>query len=410
MNFDRIEILIEQNRFDLAEIELKAILAQDPQNYNALYLFTSLAISAKSKEAKERLKAFMGIFPDDPIGFYLESRYLLQHDDVKGAYKSIQKALSFAPDDADFWAMNSLIELDLNKPEKALESAEKALELEAELTIGLNARSLALQRLGRTREAAESSAQALHQNPESSYSHYNQGMQDLENRNYDKAMQHFSEALRIDPNDEEAKDGLLMCIKANNVFFRSYLRYQFWISSLSDRNRWFVVIGFYFAFRFVRKASLEQPHLGFIFYPLLALMGLFALSTWLIDPISNSIMLLHPYGKHLVKKDDRISALAVMTALFSGIIVIAFAILFKNGDLFLPAIILFALSLIASNITNETKGNSLRNLSYGLIGLGLTAIAYDLLFSPGSVSFLSIIFLILFIPYQFYSNYMNLRS
>ena len=99
-----------------------------------------------------------------------------------------------------------------------------------------------------------------------------------------------------------------------------------------------------------------------------------------------------------------------MTALFSGIIVIVFAILFKNGDLFLPAIILFALSLIASNITNETKGNSLRNLSYGLIGLGLTAIAYDLLFSQGSVSFLSIIFLILFIPYQFYSNYMNLRS
>ena len=410
MNFDRIEILIEQRRFDLAEIDLKAILARDPQNYKALYLYTSLAISANSKEAKRRLEAFMGTFPDDSLAYYLKAQHELQRDEIKDAYGSIKKALSFEPDDADFWALNSLIELDLNKPQEALESAEKALEFEAELTMGLNARSLALQRLGRTLEAAESSAKALSLNPESSYSHYNQGMQDLENRKYQKAMQHFSEALRIDPNDAESREGLLMCIKANNVFFRAYLRYQFWISSLSDRNRWFVIIGFYFAFRFVRKASLEQPHLDFIFYPLLAVMGLFALSTWLIDSISNSLMLLHPYGKYLVKKEDRISALAVMGTLLAGLSLIAVAVISKNGDLFIPAIILFAISLISSNISNQTKGNGLRNLSYAMIALGFLAIVYGFLFSPNSVSFISIMFLILFVPYQFYSNYKNLRS
>ena len=68
-----------------------------------------------------------------------------------------------------------------------------------------------------------------------------------------KAMEHFREALRLDPEMEWARAGIVEAMKARNFVYRWMLAYFLWMARLDSRVRWGLVIG---------APGGEQPHLA----------------------------------------------------------------------------------------------------------------------------------------------------
>jgi len=405
-NLDRIYILIQQNRFELADRELKAILAKDPEHFEARYLSTMLSIQSEAKDADEKLASFMGLFPDEALSYQLQTLHLINKDREKSAYASIQKAISLDPLEAEYWALKSLLETDLTEFKAALKSADKALELDPSNTVALNARARALTSLGRSEEAQEMADQALYQNPESDYSHYNQGMLYLRRKEYQKAMEHFKEALRIDPNSEAAKEGMILCIKSSNIFFRYYLQYQFWMENLSQRNRWAFLIGFYFGFRILNNIAGSNPQLGWILIPILFAMGFFAISTWIIKPLSDGVLLLHTFGRQLINQNERLSAILVWSFLILGSSALVHHF-YSDFELSLDmGLILIGMSMAAGNLYRLESTRLLNQTSFGIIGLGSVLILLALINGESYFG----IFLILFLAFQFHTNYLYMRK
>jgi hypothetical protein len=128
-------------------------------------------------------------------------------------------------------------------------------------------------------------------------------------------MEHFREALRLDPQSGWAKAGILEAIKARNVVYRWMLAYFLWMGRLSTGAQWAVIIGAYFAQRFVRAALRAQPELGPVLWPLLVLYFAFVLMTWLAYPLFNLMLRLHPLGKHALSPEQRLGANVVGTCL-----------------------------------------------------------------------------------------------
>ena len=52
------------------------------------------------------------------------------------------------------------------------------------------------------------------------------------------ALEHFREALRLDPNLQYAQAGIVEALKARNPIYRWMLGYFLWMGRLSDRAKW----------------------------------------------------------------------------------------------------------------------------------------------------------------------------
>ncbi len=154
---------------------------------------------------------------------------------------------------------------------------------------------MALVKLGRRAEAGATIDTALRRDPEDALTHANQGWTLLHQGQPQKAMEHFREALRLEPNLEWARQGIVEALKARHWIYRQMLRYFLWMGRLSRRAQWGVIIG----------ALIAQNVLNSALPPALAPLGEilawclvgFAILTWTADPLFNLLLRLHPLGR-----------------------------------------------------------------------------------------------------------------
>ena len=130
----------------------------------------------------------------------------------------------------------------------------------------------------------------------------------LKKENIKKHSEHFREALKLDPNFTYAQSGMLEALKANNIFYRLFLQYSFWMGNLTAKYQWGVIIGFYIGFRLIRALAASNENLRPYLTPIIILLALIMFSTWIITPVSNLFLRFNKYGKHLLGKQDKISA------------------------------------------------------------------------------------------------------
>ena len=117
------------------------------------------------------------------------------------------------------------------------------------MPIAPNLRAMALVNLGRKREAAEAMRGTLAKDPQNAFSHANQGWTLLHQGDHAQGLEHFREALRIDPELDWAAAGTVEALKARHLLYRLMLRYFLWMSRLGGRARWGVILGVLFASR-----------------------------------------------------------------------------------------------------------------------------------------------------------------
>lgn len=302
--------LFELGRFSDAIAYFKTSLSESPEDFTSKYFIALCYLNmGRFSEAETIIGNLKSANPDDPDVFYLDAKAKFHLNSDKKALSLIDIAISMNPTDDIYFAQKADILLHLKEFEASLENADKSLSLNAKNAHALNVRANVLTKLNRKDEASSTVENILNENPEDDYSHANVGWVELENGNLKRALEHFKEALSINPNFEYARQGMSTALKSKNFLYRLYLKYSFWIAKQSSRNQWIFIIGIYLAYRFSVKL-LAGLGLTYIAIPLIVLYLLFALGSWLMEPLSNTILNFDSYGKYLLDNDEKKSGFA----------------------------------------------------------------------------------------------------
>jgi len=258
---------------------------------------------------------------------------------------------------------------------------------------------------------------ALHKSPEDPLAHTNKGWVAIENDNFDEAVTHFKEALRLSPTFEFAKTGLKEAIKGKNIFYRQILKFFLWTSKMNDKGRWQLIIGAYIIYRIILWAAESYPTIAPLLYPLIIFYLFFVFSSWIAQPFSNLFLRLHPLGKLALSDDEKFASNLVGTFLLIGLIfcVIYFATpisLINDIALLFGGWFIFMLIPLGGIFIMEEGSKARKYLAIytGLIGLsGLAYIAFGLILDIVVMPFIYAFALGIFF-YGWVANYLVMKA
>jgi len=310
----RASLLIQHRRYEDAQKELRQVLASEPNHpYAHALLGVSSTELGRHDEALEHVKTALGQQPENPYFLYLMGLIYTRKDNLTEATKFVMNAISFDPQNADYFGLLAMIKLDEKKWEDALTYANRGLQADPENLICLNSRSTALLKLDRKEESYQTIKEALHNDPHNSHTHSNLGWGLLEQGEHSKALESFREALKLDPENNHAKAGLVEALKARYWFYRVFLQYVFWMTNKNAKYQWVFVIGLWFGIRILNSISESNPALAPFITPIIYLYSAFAVSTWVVTPLSNLFLRLNVYGRYALTRDQ------IKASTFTGI-------------------------------------------------------------------------------------------
>lgn len=412
IHLERAKILIQQRRVDDAQKELMLALADQPDHGETLYLL-AYCFNAKhnTPEALNFIGKAIALQPDNDLYYYLFSRILFDADKLVEAQDKIDHAIELNPFDADYFGVAALIRLNRKEYQSALEKANEGLQIDPENQTCLNTRSTSLVKLNKKAEAFSTIQTALEKDPGNSYTHANYGWGLLEKGDHKKALIHFRESLKLKPDNEYAQSGMVQALKAKYWIYRMFLKYAFWIGNMKGKLQWALIIGFYLGIRLLSTVAQQSPELRKIILPIIILYAVFAISTWIISPLFNIMLLLNPYGRYALKKDERRASYFTGSGLLVALIGLLLYLLLQN-ELYL-LITGYGVTMmipLASMFHRGRKNKDALKIYAGVMaGTGLIAIYTS--FSTGELfNTFSTIYLIAFIAYQWIANALVSRS
>jgi len=364
------EILLETNRQAEAEKKIRQALSQNPEDPDALVVLVRCLLQQdKYAEALQPAQRAVSLRADDPHTLFVLGYAQMYNNQLKQARETVQAALKLAPDAAELYQLMAQLELVEERWELALYNVEKGLERDPENEALVNLRVIALVKLNRTAEAADTVGFALHKNPENTFAHASKGWVAVEKGDYAAAEKAFLEALRLDPTNAYATDGLKEAIKAKNLLYRIVLRYFLWMGKLTSGNKWLVIIGAYVGFRIVRATAKNYPDLQIFLMPLIVLYILFVFSSWIAGPVSNLVLRLHPLGKHALTDDEKQGSTLVGLCFGVGLLSLVAGVLTVTVAPIAAGIVLLVLTIPIGGMYSTTPNRSARKTLTWYAGL-----------------------------------------
>ncbi|MBX2923124.1 MAG: tetratricopeptide repeat protein [Chitinophagaceae bacterium] len=407
----RAEILLQQRKLDEAGKLLKDVLSKDPANIRVLAMLAEIKLHQdQHDEAELLINNAIGLSPDTPWLYFIKARVNINREDYDEAENNLKNAITLNPAEADFFSLWASVNLTRKKYDRALELADEALQRDPENILGLNIRSTALLKLNRKEESFHTIEGALAEDPYNAYTHANYGWSLLEKGEHKKALEHFREALRINPHFEYARSGMAEALKARYWLYKLFLKYAFWIGNLTARYQWAVIIGLYVAFRFLNALAENNEALRPYLMPLIIAFAIFAFSTWIITPVSNLFLRFNAFGKYLLDKNEiRSSNLVAVSFL---VFVAGTVVYLVTNDIrwMAPAFFGFAMMIPLGVLFSFTKNKKIM-LAYtaGLALAGMGGIVTT--FNTGEIySVPATLFIIGFVAFQWLANYLRIRE
>ncbi len=357
VHFQRGSLLYHQGRYAEAVGELRQQLGQDAQDPLAHGLLgLCLAEQEKYDEATHHAQQAIVVAPDHAFGHYALAQVMLHRNRFEQAEQAIREAIRCNPYDADYFAVLASLHLHASRWREALAAADQGLAIEPEHPLSTNLRAQALVKLGDRRAASATMDQALARRPDDPYTHANQGWTLLHQGQPHQAIEHFREALRLAPDFEWAREGIVEALKARNIVYRWMLAYFLWMARLQPGVRWALVIGALFGNRVIRQLAASNPQLAPALHTLLFAYFGFVLMTWLAYPLFNLLLRLHPLGRHALSQDQRRGANVLAASLAATLACLVAAIVTGQGLLYYGTVLLTLLALPASAIYLCSRG------------------------------------------------------
>lgn len=302
----RAELLLQQSRHAEAEKEATLALAENSENAQAHAVLALCRMGlGRSSEAVESARRAIGLSPEEPYFHYVHGVVLHDMDRFDDAMQAANAAITLDPADANWYSLRASVHLAKGDWKAALADADAGLALDAE-NVGLaNLRSIALLQLGRRSEAAIATEGVLNRSPENAMSHANQGWRCLHENDPRRAQEHFREALRLEPDLEFARRGMLEALKARNPIYRVMLAYFLWMGRQSSRIQWAFIIFTIVVVRIVRQAAMANPSLGLVLWPLVVLFYAFIYLSWTAQPVFNLLLRFDRFGRYVLSREER---------------------------------------------------------------------------------------------------------
>ena len=226
---DRALVLFGLGDYSRAKAELIKYLSIDPQDALAHSLI-ALCFSnlADDKNAISYAKEALQHDAASDYSHYALAYCLYSAGMNHKALTSIDEAIKLSPEDAEYWALKSDITLAMSHAgitaKQALEFADSGLTFDPASQHCHSARARALFALKRTAEAKVELERSLQQSPLSDDLHTLRAWTLMEGGNIEKAKSAYEEALRLNPNSESARLGLLSSLRGKHILYRLLLK------------------------------------------------------------------------------------------------------------------------------------------------------------------------------------------
>lgn len=402
-NLERGIQLFEIGRYQDAIPYFQTALAEDIDNSNAKYfLAQAFFLNNDLDKALTLALELRAEMPNWPSLYFLLSQIYLHQDNIKEAEEHIDKSIELNPESENAFGQKAYIQIHKKKFEAALNFANEGLRINPKSNFCLNARTMALTKLNRKEEAKVTIENLLEDDPEDAHSHANVGWSYLEHNDTKKALTHFKEALSLNPNLDYARSGMLTAIKSKNKVYNLYLRYSFWMNKQSGKNQWVFIIGIYLVYK-LSVTLISASGYTFLLIPIIIIYLLFALGSWIMEPLSNMLLILDKYGKYLLNEKEKQSGQIFFGLLVGSLLMFLCNILTKNEYFIMLSLTCLAAILpLTRGILADTKKSKIINLAYGGIML-LSAITMSLIGTP--ISTIGITVGIMFVAYTWLSNF-----
>jgi Flp pilus assembly protein TadD len=375
----RALILMQSSRWDLARDELHRALLEDSQDP---CLHSTLAICLTHLEdfetAEVHARTAVGLTPDDSACHLILADVLLDRRKIAAATDAVEQAIRLDASNVHAFSTLAQIRYAENDWSGLLDASEAALELEPEHVICNNLRAIALVKLGRRAEAGQTLQAALAKDPNDGLTHANQGWSLLESGQPDLAFEHFREALALDPESDWAREGIVEALKSRNMIYRYFLRYFLYMSRLSKKALWVLLIGGYLLMQWLTSYSQSHPEAAPYCMPIVIAYAAFGLLTWLGQPLFNLILFTDKFGRRALLEDQRRQAICVASLLLTGLVIAVATVLLIPGKpaefALVSALFIALVSLPAVTVFQCALGWPRNAMLAVTIGLGFLAV------------------------------------
>lgn len=317
--YQRATIHFSQGRHDEALRELAQAAALEPDDFR-IYCLRSLILGKKGKKKEALAEAQRGIAVAPDVGWphYVMAIAQARAGKVKPSELSIRKAMDIDPENDDYHVLFGQLMAAQARWKVALQAADHALTLEPDNEEAQQLRARALSFLGKRADATAAAAHAISENPDSASAHAAAGWVSLRHGDRKKATENFKEALRLDPNDKYAREGLLEALRAGFPPYRIMLAMTFAIARLPRQHQTGVILLLMFGFRLTLGAMRQAPNLVPILAPFAVLLGLFYFMRWFGELLTDAILLFHPLGRLALGPSRRSEATVFACFLVAG--------------------------------------------------------------------------------------------
>ena len=383
---DRARLLLEQQRYELAEDVLRQALAQDPDSGIVHSLLAFSLKRDRDQLAAASLAAERGVHlaPDEPFSYYALAAVQEARNQTKQAIESIKQAISLEPLDARLYGFQAHLSIKLQRWREALEAAETGLSLDAEDSACASARVLSLERLGRVVDAVGEADRAVRNDPDSADAHAGLGWAKLRAGKYREAQQSFREALRLDPSSEFARYGMITALNSSNIVFRTFDNLMARISRMSSGMQWALMLGLFFGARILNEVAETNVWLRPYVLPITLAYLLFVMMTWIMQPLFNTLLRFHPFGRYLLSRKEIWASQLIAGAILAGAAV-GLALIAQHGGILIIAALPFLFGVfltIPISIAFRTS------VPWATLTAAAVAVGFTLLFVTISVDLL----------------------
>ena len=337
IHLSRAELLMQQHRYELAEEQLRLALSEGTQTAMAHALLAICLLERdKFDEATTEAQQAIHEAPDEALGFYSLARVQWKRNRLIEAQATIAEAIRLEPWNAASFHLLSAIHGQRYQWQESLTAAEQGLQCDPDHIGCNNLRAIALVSLGRKSEAGQSIEATLSKNPEDAVTHANQGWTLLHQRQPREAAVHFREALRLEPQLEWARQGIIEAIKARVFLYRWLLSFFLWLSRFSPRVQLGLMIGLIFGQSLLSSLIQMVPILAPFALPIRVAYVLFVWMTWTSSSLFNLVLRLDSFGRLVLNPKERMESNLVGLCLIVGILVGSTAFYFQSELSIIP--------------------------------------------------------------------------
>lgn len=319
----RAELLISQQRYPQAIESLHQALAQMPNDARAHSLLGLCLAQNRDQLTAATREAEQGVHlaPDDSFSHYILAIIWDQRNRNAPAMEAINQAIVLDPASAEYHGLRGHLLAKQNQWQPALDAAQTGLSHDPEDQRCAAIRVLALERLGRVGDALAVAESAIRQAPDSAHAHASRGWALLQQGQYRPAQESFREALRLEPSSEFARQGMMQALNSSNFFFRFFYHIMIRVSRLDARVQWILIIGLWFGMRGLQTLSETMPAIAPWILPISVFYLLLVMMSWIMQPLFNTFLRFHPFGKHLLSKKEVWASNLIAGTIVLGIII-----------------------------------------------------------------------------------------